>query len=423
MGTRLSLASTVAQATGIEEGTLEGRLPPSAYSVAQRMSWAARRVATRPEDVAYSLMGFFKVNMPMLYGEGDQAFARLQDEIVRQSDDHTIFAWSHSRDPNDGLNKPRSSGLFASSPVNFHNCGSIIKTPPLLDSEEYSVTNVGLSIRLPLIPWDMELYCAVLNCTVVGAEDHRLAIFLRQLPQRRQYARVEYKDEDGVLKSTILIHKSFIDKIPEQLRQSKVLVRKDAQSSKKSLGLYGFWIQTLEPPCGAHILEFRRRPRGGTYVANRRRLRDEYVRMPRGSSGTACSIIFGSSSQSRLTLMKFGFDKDFVPIIFLAWRGSKCSPCRETSQLDSADWIDRAQAYTDILQTLRSDTDQVDAMNTSSCVIRVEKSQGFRRVLSWLGISLEISWGVVEDHREEWVIAVRPYRANASRDKGSTAIV
>jgi hypothetical protein len=28
-------------------------------------------------------MGLFDVNMPMLYGEGDKAFKRLQDEIIR----------------------------------------------------------------------------------------------------------------------------------------------------------------------------------------------------------------------------------------------------------------------------------------------------------------------------------------------------
>lgn len=33
------------------------------------MSWAADPKTTRPEDVAYCLMGLFGVNMPMLYGE------------------------------------------------------------------------------------------------------------------------------------------------------------------------------------------------------------------------------------------------------------------------------------------------------------------------------------------------------------------
>ncbi|KAI9064952.1 HET-domain-containing protein [Trametes sanguinea] len=65
-----------------------------AHSVAERMSWAARRGTTRPEDMAYSLMGVFDINMPVLYGEGGhKAFRRLQLEIIRQSDDQTIFSW------------------------------------------------------------------------------------------------------------------------------------------------------------------------------------------------------------------------------------------------------------------------------------------------------------------------------------------
>ena len=40
----------------------------SGYSIAARMSWAAQRKCTRVEDEAYSLLGIFDVNMPMLYG-------------------------------------------------------------------------------------------------------------------------------------------------------------------------------------------------------------------------------------------------------------------------------------------------------------------------------------------------------------------
>ena len=44
------------------------------YSIAQRMSWASRRVTTRDEDIAYCLLGIFDVNMPLIYGEGEKAF-------------------------------------------------------------------------------------------------------------------------------------------------------------------------------------------------------------------------------------------------------------------------------------------------------------------------------------------------------------
>jgi hypothetical protein len=57
------------------------------------MSWASTRRTTREEDVAYCLLGLFDVNVPLLYGEGPKAFMRLQLEIIRKSDDESIFAW------------------------------------------------------------------------------------------------------------------------------------------------------------------------------------------------------------------------------------------------------------------------------------------------------------------------------------------
>ncbi|RNJ54463.1 hypothetical protein D7B24_000436 [Verticillium nonalfalfae] len=64
------------------------------HSVGARMHWAARRATTRQEDTAYCLLGLFGINMPLLYGEGDKAFARLQGEIVRRYPaDQSILAW------------------------------------------------------------------------------------------------------------------------------------------------------------------------------------------------------------------------------------------------------------------------------------------------------------------------------------------
>jgi hypothetical protein len=56
------------------------------------MSWASRRQTTRIEDQEYCLMGLFGINMPLLYGEGPNAFLRLQLEILNKTDDHSIFA-------------------------------------------------------------------------------------------------------------------------------------------------------------------------------------------------------------------------------------------------------------------------------------------------------------------------------------------
>ena len=89
-------------------------------ALAVRMSWAARRQTTRVEDEAYCLMGLSGVNMPLLYGEGDRAFQRLQEQImVREAiGDWLLLAWGYgSTDP------PASdAGVFARSPRDFVGC-------------------------------------------------------------------------------------------------------------------------------------------------------------------------------------------------------------------------------------------------------------------------------------------------------------
>ena len=63
------------------------------FTVSVKMSWASSRVTSRKEDSAYCLLGLFSLNIPMLYGEGDKAFLRLQEAIVRQAKDQSILLW------------------------------------------------------------------------------------------------------------------------------------------------------------------------------------------------------------------------------------------------------------------------------------------------------------------------------------------
>jgi hypothetical protein len=86
-------------------------------SVAQKMSWAATRFTSRLEDQAYSLLGLFDVQMPMLYREGEKAFLRIQEQILRTNTDDSIFAWEAVGSPSTTYR-----GLFARSPREFMDC-------------------------------------------------------------------------------------------------------------------------------------------------------------------------------------------------------------------------------------------------------------------------------------------------------------
>lgn len=83
LGDKKSLQQCIHEVTGIPHEALQGESLAN-YTVAARMSWAENRRTTRKEDKAYSLFGIFAIFMPLMYGEGDHAFIRLQEEIDKK---------------------------------------------------------------------------------------------------------------------------------------------------------------------------------------------------------------------------------------------------------------------------------------------------------------------------------------------------
>ncbi|KAM7185250.1 Heterokaryon incompatibility protein (HET) domain containing protein, partial [Naviculisporaceae sp. PSN 640] len=94
MGTKKDLKAVLSDITGVPTSVLDQSEQLSEQTIGSRMHWASRRKTTREEDMSYCLLGIFDVNMPLLYGEGSKrAFLRLQEEIVKKWDDHTLFIW------------------------------------------------------------------------------------------------------------------------------------------------------------------------------------------------------------------------------------------------------------------------------------------------------------------------------------------
>ncbi|KAH6893608.1 heterokaryon incompatibility protein-domain-containing protein [Thelonectria olida] len=93
LGTKWSLQEAISDITSIPAAVLLHERRLSQFPLAQRMSWASKRNTTREEDMAYCLFGIFDINMPLLYGEGRRAFIRLQQEIMKQQVDYSIFLW------------------------------------------------------------------------------------------------------------------------------------------------------------------------------------------------------------------------------------------------------------------------------------------------------------------------------------------
>ena len=81
LGDGESLEQEIHEITGIPKEVLRGH-PLDKFDVKERMKWAENRQTTEEEDGAYSLLGIFSVQMPLLYGEGrTEALRRLRQEI------------------------------------------------------------------------------------------------------------------------------------------------------------------------------------------------------------------------------------------------------------------------------------------------------------------------------------------------------
>lgn len=147
------------QRTRIDKTVLgEGASRLRHCSVAQKMSWAAGRIASRSEDTAYSLLGLFDVNMPMLYGEGKKAFVRLQEEIIKREADQTVFVFFPEESPE--TSDETTNSLFALSPAQFARCNTIRQQ--YLKRKPFVINNLGLEIEVNLRPYDHEAYVAYL---------------------------------------------------------------------------------------------------------------------------------------------------------------------------------------------------------------------------------------------------------------------
>ncbi|KAI0006819.1 heterokaryon incompatibility protein-domain-containing protein [Xylariaceae sp. FL0662B] len=152
LGDKYDLRERISAITLIDEYYVQFSAVSSA-NTARKMSWVSRRVTTRLEDLAYCMLGILGVNMPLLYGEGSRAFVRLQEEIIRQTNDHTIFCWSLDRDSQGHYIDMSIPTILAPHPIAFSESNTIWETAKeSWPASLYSIANAGLHIQLPLLP-------------------------------------------------------------------------------------------------------------------------------------------------------------------------------------------------------------------------------------------------------------------------------
>ena len=271
IGTKSSLQEVISDITGVDSQVLLTNYGGE-ISVAQRMAWASKRETSRVEDEAYCLMGLFGVNMPMLYGEGNDAFRRLQLEIMKLSDDQSIFAWS-------GYDQRWRRGLLASSPKEFVNCSNVRRYGDDSQTSAFSMTNKGLHIQLPLIPcgnpYEKNLFQAVLACQRKRGEQYPdrypLGIYLQrdQVEHSTNYVRVK-ADKIEEIKIPVAFHD-----------RSELYVRERDPSRFDVVN----WMQ----PQDRYNFSIKKRPRGLPHVEQNRytkwEISDDEIRLTFKGSG------------------------------------------------------------------------------------------------------------------------------------------
>jgi hypothetical protein len=160
-GSKAELGAALSTITGIERPILDGKTSLFVISVAKKMSWAARRETTREEDLAYCLLGIFGISMSLVYGEGARAFTRLQEEIMKETNDLTLFAWQAEAG---ALETTAYRGILARSPTEFANAGIIVSSTNHKNNPEFAMTNKGLRIHTPLSRGPGSSVIISLNC-------------------------------------------------------------------------------------------------------------------------------------------------------------------------------------------------------------------------------------------------------------------
>lgn len=260
LGNKANIGLGISKITGIPIEYLEGQSLETA-SVSMRMSWAADRQATRSEDIAYSLLGIFDVNMPLLYGEGKaKAFRRLQEEIMKISEDETLFSWESSELGTNQL----TGDVLASSPNDFREARDLIPFASDDPVAPYTMTHRGLRIwqmlfhteelsqvdrakirplRSPVMIWSgFDIVWVILRCHVVHDYQHFVVVPLRHLS-----ADVYLRD---VSSSVSLIP---YGSIPAAIISQEIYIR-NAHTSTIPKGVrrrWGFLIR--KPPQGVEI--------------------------------------------------------------------------------------------------------------------------------------------------------------------------
>lgn len=146
--------------------------------------------------MAYCLMGILQVNMPLLYGEGERAFVRLQEAVLSGSDDISALLWGYNLSFNIQATS-RTGTVLATTPAAFlgypkGNTRNIRHAPRI----HTTPTGHGLQVDLPMVCIDRKkalwlgIVTEVLSSSYRWEQEkmHGIAVVLQQSSNRFERA-------------------------------------------------------------------------------------------------------------------------------------------------------------------------------------------------------------------------------------------
>ncbi|KAF7676645.1 hypothetical protein GT037_004857 [Alternaria burnsii] len=335
LGSKDDLSSQISNITAIATHVLTGQVPLETLPVAQRLAWAAKRETTRTEDIAYCLLGIFGIQLPILYGEGTKAFIRLQEEIMKQSNDRSIFA---SQQP---CGNEWYCSLLAPSPEYFtHSYNLVHWGDTVYQGSAYALTNRGLQFSETKLYIDYRsgLYLLPLNCILSRDAEIVEGLLLQQVGPDLFARRTQRPDFRIV--NQIMLNSS---KVPSVVKKGIYIISQLSASIQADLRLADLYAiqlssDTLRLGAGYEIVQV---VEGST---NNNRWDVARMRfLTRGcSSFEACWKLY-PSRDSRLKNLPAGFTLDpcYVLCAFTkggSVKGMYLSP--RVAVLSQAEWLD-----------------------------------------------------------------------------------
>ena len=321
LGERLGLADQISNTTGIPSHVLRDAFVPNADTrllAAETISWAQGRSTGRAADKAYSLLGLLDINMPMLYGLRERAFLKLQEAILLEHDDYSVFAWNGVR--------PGNPSLLADSPDCFQTGvfgQALINTNRV--RRDRNVTSDGVTLDINLAPWQSRVYVAYLDIELAEEEEDRaLGIFVKQIDYNDRFARIP-AEMAGLSDCMDLM--GFDPDRRDSVRTRKITVvnrLKDFElEAYRCEDISAFTIhQAIRGPALQGKLDYYQ----DKYNKERTTLGELPITLTHRHSGDGLTakVRFtpplgpGSSSSTRIYALALGFDHDFRPVCTLA---------------------------------------------------------------------------------------------------------